>query len=561
MNKVNNIVDFKRISNLCELFISQMKKNSQKKFLFFKKNKKWIGKSYHELNVSISKIQSFFLNAKVRKGDRIMLVCSNRIDWFIADIAIMACGCITVPCFSTNNAEDNEFIIKDCKPKFIVLENINIYKNNEKVFKKIKHKILLIEENEKFKSFDKIITETKKSKKLILKKVRKTDICSIIYTSGTSGKPKGVMLSHENILHNVEAANELLLNFNLKEERFLSFLPLSHSYERMAGLYFPLSIGAKIYYCNSLENITNDFKEVNPTIVNAVPRLYENIYKKIIIKINQTNKFSRYLFLKTIENGSKEKNFFNFLFEILLELLVKSKIRNIFGKNLKTFVSGGAALDPKIADFFLKMNCQILQGYGQTEASPLISCNTVLMNKTSTVGMPVKNVKVKIADDQEILVKGKNVMYGYWNNLKLTQKTIIRGWLHTGDLGYMDEKNRIVITGRKKDLIVTSGGENISSQKIENLLIRNKEIIQAVVFGDRRPYLVALIIPEKKVGYQKISKLVKEANLHLNAHERIRKFLLIKKELTYKDGFLTQTLKIKKKNVLKYFEKEINKLY
>ncbi len=561
MIKNLNIIDFKGISNLYELFILQLKKNPQKNFLFSKVEGTWKGKSFQDLNIAISRIQSFFFKKKIKKGDRIMLLCSNRIEWFIADMAIMSCGGVTVPCFSTNNESDNNYIINDCNPKFVILENLNIYERNKKILKNIIPKILLIENNDNFNSFENIIKTKEKNKLFKLLKIKKSELSSIIYTSGTSGKPKGVMLSHENILHNIEAAQDLLSNFKLGNEKFLSFLPLSHSYERMAGLYFPLSIGAEIHYCKSLENITNDFKEVNPTIITAVPRLYENIYKKIMIKINQSSRLSKYFFSKALESNQERKTVFAFLLNLVLDITVRKKIRKIFGRNLKTFISGGAALEPKIGDFFIKMGCQILQGYGQTEASPLISCNTVKNNKTSTVGVPVKNVKIRIANDNEILVKGKNIMLGYWNNSKLTKKTIKQGWLHTGDLGSIDEKNRVIISGRKKDLIVTSGGENISSQKIENLLISNKEIIQAVIYGDKKPYLVALIVPQKNVTHNKIKLIISKTNSNLNTNEKIRKFLIIKKEMSYEDGFLTQTLKIKKKNVFKHFESELDKLY
>lgn len=562
MSKNLNIVDYKNISNLCDFFKYQLTKNPSKYFLF-KKKKTWEGYTYQELNNKISKVINFLLKKKVSKGDRILLISNNRIEWFVCDMAIMSVGAISVPSFSTNNVTDNEFIFKDSKPKIIILENEKIFNKNIKIFKNHKTKILLLEKCSSFISFLDLNTKNLDSVKLPV--IKNKDISSIIYTSGTSGNPKGVMLSHESIIHNCEAAYNLLKSLNINKERFLSFLPLSHSYERMAGLYFPLSIGAQIFYCNSLEKINQDFLETKPTLVTAVPRLYESIYRKIKVKINKSGNFSNYLFQITLKLGDKKRNknltFIEQIFNFFLTILIRKKIRNIFGGKLKTFVSGGAALDPKIGDFFLNMGCTILQGYGQTEASPLISCNSFDDNKTSTVGKPVKNVKVKISNSGEILVQGKNIMLGYWNNEFLTKKTIKNNWLHTGDLGFFDNKKRLVINGRKKDLIVTSGGENISPQKIESLLLSNEEIIQAVVYGNSKPYLIAVLVSDKKTTQKQLTKIISDINSKLNKPERIRKFIITNNEFTYSNGLLTQTLKIKKDAVHEHFFNQIQKLY
>ena len=476
-------------------------------------------------------------------------------------MAIMSIGAVTVPCFSTNNERDNNFILKDCKPALIILENFNLYKKNQKIFKGFKKKIVLIDKSPKgFFVFEDIISMEKNFNFDL--NIKGSDLSTIIYTSGTSGYPKGVMLSHSTIVHNCHAAFELLKDFNFSNERFLSFLPLSHSYERMAGLYFPLSIGAEIFYCESLDKINKNFLEIKPTIMTAVPRLYENIYKKIFRKIQRSNFLIKYFFSKFSHlNRKKKLSTKDVILKNLITLLLKKKIRKIFGGNLKTFVSGGAALNPEVGQFFINLGINILQGYGQTESGPLISCNDLKTNDVSTVGKPVKDVKVKISKENEILVKGPNVMRGYWNNYQLTKETLNNNWLNTGDLGLIDELGRLKIIGRKKDLIVTSGGDNISPTKIENLLTENIDISQAVAFGNNKPYVIAILALERKIPNNVIRRLVNQTNKKLNIPEKVRKYIIVDSPFTYENGLLTNTLKIKRRAVLKKYKKKIDQLY
>ena len=306
-----------------------------------------------------------------------------------------------------------------------------------------------------------------------------------------------------------------------------------------------------------------EIKEVKPTIFSAVPRLYENIYKKIKSKIKSSGKIEKKIMKLVFQYIENNRN--NFLKKILgwifLKFLIQGKIKDNFGGRIKVLISGGAALSPQIGSFFNKVGFHLLQGYGQTEAAPLISCNTKQFNDSRTVGFPVKNVDVKISNDNEILVKGDNVMVGYWKKKKLTNQTIINQWLHTGDLGFFDKIGRLIINGRKKDLIVTSGGDNISVQKIETLLTEQVEISQALVIGDNKPFLVAILITEEKYNYKKLRKVVNMLNKELNSIEKIRKFLVFHKPFSYEEGLLTQTHKIKRNAVIQKFQKEIDELY
>ena len=552
----------KNASNLTDIFDFYKKNFPTKKFLFSKVKDTWSDKTFQEIGINIDKIINSFTKLGLKKGDRVFLLSSNRIEWVEFDIAIMSVGGITVPAFVTNNLDDNEFIIKNSSPKIIIFENDNILKKNQVILKDFdRNKIITIEKHQNFVNYHSISSEERRRVKK--KNISINDISTIIYTSGTSGKPKGVTLSHKALIHNLLASLNIIKDFEIDTERFISFLPLSHSYERMAGLYFPLLIGAEIYFCSSLDKLMNEVKEIKPTIFSGVPRLFENIFKKIKSQINKVGTFKR-IILNICFNGfednppDKLRKYFS---QIFIFLFLRTAVRRIFGGNIKALISGGAALSPQIGLFFNKIGLTLLQGYGQTEAAPLISCNTKKFNNPGTVGFPVKNVEIKIAVDGEILVKGSNVMNGYWRSQKLTSQTIKKEWLYTGDLGFLDKMGRLVINGRKKDLIVTSGGDNISVQKIETKLSEQVEIEQAVVFGDNKPFLISLLVVQDSSNKSKYTELIKKINTSLNSLERIRKFLLLKEKFTYENGFLTQTHKIKRERVYLSYKDEIEKLY
>ena len=549
-------------SNLTDIFEFYKKNFPKKKFLFSKVKQNWEGKTFQEIGINIDKIINSLIKLGIKKGDRVFLLSSNRIEWVEFDIAIMSVGGITVPAFVTNNLDDNAFIIKNSSPKIIIFENDNIFKKNQVILKNFdRKKIITIEKHKNLVNYNSILSEEKSRVKR--QNVCLNDISTIIYTSGTSGKPKGVTLSHKALIHNLFASLNIIKDFEIDAEKFISFLPLSHSYERMAGLYFPLLIGAEIYFCSSLDKLMNEIKEIKPTIFSGVPRLFENIFKKIKSQINKVGFFKR-IILNICFNGFEDNppdRLRKYLSQIFIFLFLRTTVRRIFGGNIKALISGGAALSPKIGLFFNKTGLSLLQGYGQTEAAPLISCNTKKFNNPDTVGFPVKDVEIKIAVDGEILVKGSNVMTGYWKNKKLTSQTIKKGWLYTGDLGLLDRMGRLVINGRKKDLIVTSGGDNISVQKIETKLSEQIEIEQAVVFGDNKPFLIALLVVQDSTNKNMYAELVQKINTSLNSLEKIRKFLLLKEKFTYENGFLTQTHKIKRERVYIQYKEDIERLY
>ena len=374
------------------------------------------------------------------------------------------------------------------------------------------------------------------------------------------------MLSHGGILSNCEGAREIL-NSLVKEDLpvFLTWLPLSHSYEHTVQ-YVQISLGAKIYYAESLEKLLPNMSVAKPTIMTAVPRFYQNLYSKISLNFSKQKGLKKRLIESTIELGTKNLNkerlnfkekFINFL----CELLVRKKIKNQFGGKLKAFVSGGGALDQKIGEFLNSIGLPTLQGYGLTETSPVVSCNIPGKIKIETVGPPFKTNEVKIADDGEILVKGENIMLGYWNMKKETEEVIRNGWLHTGDIGEITKDGNLKITDRKKEIIVNLGGDNISPSKIENLLCLNEKIKQSFVYGDKKTFLSALVVSDSKENKKEIEFYIENLNKSLSLVEKVKKFKIIDQEFTIENGMLTPTLKLKRKKILENYKEDLEKLY
>ena len=566
-------MEINKINSLVELFF---KKYYEKKFVtnetFLRslKNDKNNFLTWEQVKSKIT-ILSEYLRKNLSKGDRCVLLSENRPEWLIVDIAIMNAGGVTVPLFTTYSEKDYEYILNDCKPKICIVSNNDQYKKIKK-FISNETKVLSIENlNEKIESIKNIFEKySKKSQKQIFidynNKIERKDLACIIYTSGTTGNPKGVMLSHGGILSNCEGAREILNSLVKKAPPvFLTWLPLSHSYEHTVQ-YVQISLGAKIYYAESLEKLLSNMAVAKPTIMTAVPRFYQNLYSKILINFSKQKGFKKRLIESTIilgtKNLNKEKlNFKEQIINFLCGLLVRRKIKNQFGGKLKAFVSGGGALDQKIGEFLNSIGLPTLQGYGLTETSPVVSCNIPGRIKIETVGPPFKTNEVKIAEDGEILVKGENVMLGYWNMKKETDDIIINGWLHTGDIGEFTKDGNLKITDRKKEIIVNLGGDNISPSKIENLLCLNEKIKQSFVYGDKKTYLTALIVSESEDNKKEIEIYLENLNKNLSLVEKVKKFKLIKEEFTIENRMLTPTLKLKRKIILEKYKEDLEKLY
>ncbi len=562
-----------RINSLVELFFTKYKEiNSvaDKPFLkWLKENEK----DFFTWKQVVSKIQilSEYLRANLADGDRCILLSENRPEWLISDISIMNAGGVTVPLFTTYSEKDYEYIINDCKPKICIVSNEIQLKKIEKFISE-EIKVLSIENiNERVENieniFDAYLKKNESNPQISFNQnLERKDLACIIYTSGTTGNPKGVMLSHGGILSNCEGAQEILNQLvQNSETTFLTWLPLSHSYEH-AVQFVQISLGAKIYYAESLEKLLSNMSIAKPTIMTAVPRFYQNLYSKISLNFSKQKGFKKKLISFTISLGTKKMNNENLTFKEKLinffcEKLVRKKIKNQFGGKLKAFVSGGGALDQKIGEFLNAIGLPTLQGYGLTEASPVVSCNIPGKIKIDTVGPPFKTNQVNIAEDGEILVKGENVMLGYWNMKKETAEVIRNGWLHTGDIGEITENGNLKITDRKKEIIVSLGGDNISPSKIENLLCLNEKIKQSFVYGDKKTYLVALIVSESTENRREIEIFLENLNKTLSLVEKVKKFKLIEEEFSIENGMLTPTLKLKRKKILDKYKDDLEKLY
>ncbi len=566
-------MELDKTNSLVELFFEKYKEKKElKKEPFLKWLKKQDNKflTWEQIKDKIC-LLSEYLKENLSKGDRCVLLSENRPEWLIADIAIMNSGGVTVPLFTTYSEKDYEYIINDCKPKICIISSEIQFKKIEK-FITNKTKVISFENfSQKVECIENILKKNSKQEKINLydnfnNSIKRQDLACIIYTSGTTGNPKGVMLSHGGILSNCEGAQEILKSL-VKNEKpvFLTWLPLSHSYEHTVQ-YVQISLGAKVYYAESLEKLIPNMAVAQPTIMTAVPRFYQNLYSKIFLNFSKQKGFKKKLIENTIylgaKNLNKEKlNFKEKIINFLCEKLVRGKIKKQFGGKLKAFVSGGGALDQKIGEFLNSIGLPTLQGYGLTETSPVVSCNIPGKIKIETVGPPFKTNKVKIADDGEILVKGENVMLGYWNMKKETEEIIKDGWLHTGDIGEFTQEGNLKITDRKKEIIVNLGGDNISPSKIENLLCLNEKIKQSFVYGDKKNYLVALIVSESKENEKEIEKYLENLNKSLSLVEKVKKFKLIIEEFTIENGMLTPTLKLKRKKILEKYKSELDKLY
>ncbi len=561
-------MELNKLNSLVELFFKkslQIQSRSDKPFLRWLKDNKKGFLSWKEVTQNIQ-ILSEYLKNHLSKGDRCVLLSENRPEWLISDLAIMNAGGVTVPLFTTYSENDYEYILTDCKPKICIVSN-NVQFEKIKNFIPNEIKLLSIENfSDKIESIENILKKNFKNKFDFNQKIERQDLACIIYTSGTTGNPKGVMLSHGGILSNCEGAQEILESLVNKDSPiFLTWLPLSHSYEHTVQ-YVQILLGAKVYYAESLEKLLPNMAIAKPTIMTAVPRFYQNLFSKISHNFSKQKGLKKKLIDKTISIGikilnNKELKFNEKIFNSLCEILVRRKVRNQFGGNLKAFVSGGGALDQKTGEFLNSIGLQTLQGYGLTETSPVVSCNIPGKIKIETVGPPFKTNEVKIAEDGEILVKGENVMLGYWNMKEETNKILKDGWLHTGDIGEITQEGNLKITDRKKEIIVNLGGDNISPSKIENLLCLNDKIKQSFVYGDKKTYLVALIVSESDENKKEIEFYLENLNKNLSLIEKVKKFKLIKEEFTIENGMLTPTLKLKRKKILEIYKQDLEKLY
>ena len=566
-------MNFKKYNNLVDLFFEQYQIQTKNKIFLSSLKDPQKNYSWEEVNTAVLNL-AYKISKIIQKGERCLLISENRPEWMISDISIMLAGGITVPAYTTYVSRDYEYIINDCSPSIIIVSNDEQFNKVKSICEKASciKKIISFEkltglDEKSYLNLENLRSNITKQENInIQTNAKRSDPACIIYTSGTQGNPKGVILSHGGILSNCEGGHELLKPILEKETRFLTWLPLSHSYEH-AVQFIQIAVGAKVYYAESIDKLIKNMSECSPHIMTAVPRFYQNLYQKINSTFNKSKGIKKVLIDNTIKLGTKkfkknQMSFLDNLINLIVDKLVRGKIKKQFGGSLKTFVSGGGALDGEIGTFLNAIGLPTLQGYGLTETSPVVSCNPIDDIRIETVGIPFKCNNVKIAEDGEILVKGENVMLGYWNNEEETKKVLKNGWLYTGDIGKF-ENGYLKITDRKKDILITPGGDNISPLKIENMLTSSAKIDQAIVYGDNKPYLVALLILNKEFEQNKenLDKEIEILNKNLTKVEKIKKYFVIKDNFTIENGMMTPTLKLKRFKIINKYKNEFENLY
>ena len=571
--------------SLIKLFFDRADQYNEKPFLWAKKNKEWSPLSWKETSSKVKEFAGGLRSFGIKPGDKVVIVSENRPEWIIADLAINLIGAITVPAYTTNTEDDHHYILEHSDARAVIASN-NILANRVALATtrtKLCNILITLDsysgfepDNLKIINFNEVNDFGKNNIETALdylNHIQPDDVSCIIYTSGTGGRPKGVMLTHKNIFSNLQGAEDLLEIIGKKDNKYLSLIPLSHSYEHTAGLYLQIDLGSEIYFCEGPEKFSQNLLEVSPTLTTAVPRIFEVIHDRIKIQMKNQNRIIKFIFDRAVKVGIKKHYYgLNLLENIEYKTytsLIRKKINKQLGGSLRAFVSGGAALNPEIGNFFISLGVKILQGYGQTEASPLISANRPENIKIETVGPAVKGVEAKLSKEGELIVKGDCVMRGYWKDEKATDEAIIDGWLHTGDIATISEDGYITITGRKKELIVNSGGDNIAPARPEASLTFQETIFQSMVIGDRRPYLVAVIVPDvektKNMTDEEINEIisseVKIANERLSSIEKIRKFIIAKEPFSTDNGLLTPTMKVKRHKVNEIYGEILDDLY
>ncbi len=583
MRKGNSLEIF---PNLVAMFLDRVGQRGDGPFLWAKKGGSWQSISYTEAARQVAALSESLIRLGLKPGDRVMLVSENRPEWLIADLAIMAAGCVTVPTYTTNTTRDHTHILTNSGARAVIVSSQKLAKSliPAVLFSSDCHDVIGIEDirtgqsvnGAKFHVWSDLVAQggSLDAVRERMAGVGRGDLACIIYTSGTGGAPRGVRQHHGAILHNTAACIDVIANdFGWDDEVFLSFLPASHAYEHSGGQMFPIALGAQIYFAESLEKLAANIEEVRPTLMVVVPRLFEMLRQRMLKTIEKQGGVAARLLTRALEIGRQRYDtgsipVKDWPADLAVRMLLKRKVSKKFGGRIKAMVSGGAPLNPDVGLFFHSLGITMLQGYGQTEAGPVISCNRPKNGiRMETVGPPLKDTEVRFAEDGELLVRGELVMHGYWNNEEETARVLKDGWLHTGDVGHFDDAGRIVITDRKKDLIVNDKGDNVSPQRVEGMLTLQPEIAQAMVYGDRRPHLVALLVPEPDVKGDeatiraKLQKAVDRVNAELSVVEKVRRFTLADEPFSVDNEQMTPSMKIRRHVLKGAYGERLDALY
>lgn len=580
-------------TRLFEFFDYQLEHYPQKNSVVSKENGKWVNHSTQDIIDQANALSSGLLKLGLVPGDHVAIISNNRTEWVIADLATLQAGMVNVPIYPTISEKEYAFIFNDSEVKLAFAADDDLH---GKVAEAQKDSPLLqhvysFDKLPGVKNWKELLDESPDLEKIktIREGVKAADLATLIYTSGTTGKPKGVMLSHNNLASNAISSKERLPVDS--DSIGISFLPLCHVYERMI-IYLYIYTGVALYFAQSLDTIGDDIRDVKPQVFTAVPRLLEKVYERIIAKGSELTGIKKSLFFWAVRLGEKYEPYGanGPIYELKLKIankLIFNKWREALGGNVEVVASGSAALNPKLARIFNAAGIPIAEGYGLTETSPVVSVNEANNNgmRIGTTGRPIKDVHVKIADDGEILVKGPNVMMGYYKRPDLTDEVIDKdGWFHTGDIGEMVEGQFLKITDRKKEIFKTSGGKYIAPQVMENTFKESRFIEQIIVIGENRKHPAALIVPNfeflkswcQNKGYacgsneemikndkviERIDQEVQEKNENFGQWEQIKKFELLAKDFTIEGGELTPTMKLKRKHVHAEYADLIESIY
>ncbi len=591
---------FETFPNLVTMFFTRARENGDAPFLWHKTAGNWQSRSWAQTAREVSSLAAALKRIGLNRGDRVMLVSENRPEWCIADLGIMAAGCVTVPTYVTNTERDHAHILGDSGASAVIVSTAKLSRTLIPAVIRSTHckTVIGIEDIRIGQSGDIALHDWSSlvgpdtpdvEAVAAAADFKRGDLACIIYTSGTGGAPRGVRQHHGAILHNVAGCIDIVSNdYGWDDEVFLSFLPLSHAYEHSGGQFLPIGLGGQIYYSEGLDKLASNIEEVRPTLMVVVPRLFEVLRARIVKNIDKQGGLAPRLLQRALSLGAKDLGggipLWDRPVDFFIRKTLRPKVQAKFGGRIKALVSGGAPLNPEIGVFFHALGLTLLQGYGQTETGPVISCNRPRVGlKMDTVGPPMKDTEVRIAEDGEILVRGELVMHGYWNNDAETARVIQDGWLHTGDVGHLDAAGRIVITDRKKDLIVSDKGDNVSPQKVEGMLTLQPEIFQAMVAGDRRPYLVGLIVPDPEwlmdwsvandvkpdcatmcgdpAVQRAIMAAVDRVNAELSATEKVRRVCLTADSFTVDNEMLTPSMKIRRHKIREVYGQRLDALY
>jgi long-chain acyl-CoA synthetase len=571
--------------NLAAMMFALARAEPQRRMLRVFRDGKWQTITWGEFGRRTASLARHLRAAGIAAGERVAIVSENRPEYPMAETALMAIRAVPVPMYATNTVNDHAHILADCGARAAIVSSQD---HAAKLCQAGRLELIVAMEGAEPPSpwgrataegatpatpppvppthgerethmllWSSLVSDSAPPDDIALEaaNIDGETLACLIYTSGTGGVPKGVMLPHRSILSNCRGAFELLRPLKLHDEVYLSYLPASHSYEHTVGQFLLPSIGTEIVYSRGVEHLAADLLDVKPTIMTVVPRVLEVIRARVLTQVARQPAWRGALFEQAMDIGLKRLDtrpltLWERTLDPLLDRLVRNKVRARFGGRLVAACSGGARLEPEVGRFFLALGLKILQGYGQTEAGPIVSANPPDAIRIDTVGHALQGVELRIADDGEILVRGDLVMHGYWNRPEDTAAAIENGWLHTGDIGMLDDDGYLRITDRKKDVIVLSGGENISPAKVEGMLMAEAEIAQAVVAGDGRAGLSALVVPAEGFDDVAVAIAVNRTNHRLSVTERVRKHAIVP-PFTLENGLLTPTHKIRRLMVIR----------